>query len=97
MSAYGLTEREQQLTQGYLSLDIADHLKISVHTVQSHLSNIFTKTGVQAQCDLVTGIFFAHYAPRLRDNEQCNGNESAIAWRAGWCPQPASPPRPGTG
>jgi DNA-binding CsgD family transcriptional regulator len=74
MSAYGLTEREQQLTrlvlQGYSTLDIADHLVISVHTVQSHLRNIFTKTGVRARRDLVTKIFFAHYEPRLRDNEQ---------------------------
>jgi DNA-binding CsgD family transcriptional regulator len=73
MSAYGLTEREQQLTrlvlQGYSTLDIADHLVISVHTVQSHLRNIFTKTGVRARRDLVTKIFFAHYEPRLRDNE----------------------------
>jgi hypothetical protein len=40
------------------------------HTVQSHLRNIFTKTGVRARRDLVTKIFFAHYEPRLRDNEQ---------------------------
>jgi DNA-binding CsgD family transcriptional regulator len=74
MSAYGLTKREQQLTrlvlQGYSTLDIADHLVISVHTVQGHLRNIFTKTGVRARRDLVTKIFFAHYEPRLRDNEQ---------------------------
>jgi DNA-binding CsgD family transcriptional regulator len=74
MSAYGLTEREQQLTrlvlQGYSTLDIADHLVISVHTVQGHLRNIFAKTGVRARRDLVTKIFFAHYEPRLRDNEQ---------------------------
>jgi hypothetical protein len=41
-----------------------------VHTVQGHLRNIFTKTGVRARRDLVTKIFFAHYEPRLRDNEQ---------------------------
>ncbi|HKX14443.1 MAG TPA: LuxR C-terminal-related transcriptional regulator [Propionibacteriaceae bacterium] len=74
MSAYGLTEREQQLTrlvlQGYSTIEIADRLVISVHTVQGHLRNIFTKTGVRARRDLVTKIFFAHYEPRLRDNEQ---------------------------
>jgi DNA-binding CsgD family transcriptional regulator len=77
MSAYGLTKREQQLTrlvlQGYSTLDIADHLVISVHTVQAHLRNIFAKTGVRARRDLVTKIFFAHYEPRLRDNEQRTG------------------------
>jgi DNA-binding CsgD family transcriptional regulator len=74
MSAYGLTEREQQLTrlvlQGFSTTDIADRLVISVHTVQGHLRNIFAKTGVRARRDLVTKIFFAHYEPRLRDNEQ---------------------------
>jgi len=74
MSAYGLTEREQELTrlvlQGFSTIDIADHLVISVNTVQGHLRNIFTKTGVRARRDLVTKIFFAHYEPRLRDNEQ---------------------------
>ncbi len=74
MSAYGLTQREQQLTrlvlQGFSTIDIADHLVISVHTVQGHLRNVFTKTGVRARRDLVTKIFFAHYEPRLRDNKQ---------------------------
>jgi DNA-binding CsgD family transcriptional regulator len=74
MSAYGLTQREQQLTrlvlQGFSTIDIADHLVISVHTVQAHLRNVFTKTGVRARRDLVTKIFLAHYEPRLRDNEQ---------------------------
>jgi DNA-binding CsgD family transcriptional regulator len=74
MSAYGLTQREQQLTrlmlQGYSTIDIAGYLVISVHTVQSHLRNIFPTTGVRARRDLVTKIFFARYEPRLRDNEQ---------------------------
>jgi DNA-binding CsgD family transcriptional regulator len=74
MSAYGLTQREQQLTrlilQGFSTIDIADRLVISVHTVQSHLRNVFAKTGVRTRRDLVTKIFFAHYEPRLRDNEQ---------------------------
>jgi DNA-binding CsgD family transcriptional regulator len=74
MSAYGLTDREQQLTrlvlQGYTTTDIAERLVISVHTVQEHLKNVFAKTGVRARRDLVTKIFFAHYEPRLRDNER---------------------------
>jgi DNA-binding CsgD family transcriptional regulator len=74
MSAYGLTQREQQLTrlvlQVFSTIDIAARLVISVHTVQSHLRNVFTKTGVRTRRDLVTKIFFAHYEPRLRDNEQ---------------------------
>jgi DNA-binding CsgD family transcriptional regulator len=74
MSAYGLSDREQQLTrlilQGFSTMEIADRLVISVHTVQAHLRNIFTKTEVRTRRDLVTKIFFAHYEPRFRDNEQ---------------------------
>ena len=49
MAAYGLTEREQQLTrlvlQGYSTADIGERLVISVHTVQEHLKKVFDKTG----------------------------------------------------
>ena len=100
MSAYGLTEREQQLTrlvlQGYSTLDIADRLVISVHTVQGHLRHIFTKTGVRFRRDLVTKIFFAHYEPRLRDNEQRTA--ANLPLRGGrLLAQPHRRPRPGTG
>jgi len=74
MSAYGLTEREQEVSrlvlQGYSTTEIAERLVISAHTVQQHLRNIFDKTGVRSRRDLVTKIFFAHYEPRLRDNEK---------------------------
>jgi DNA-binding CsgD family transcriptional regulator len=98
MSAYGLTQREQQLTrlvlQGFSTIDIADRLVISVHTVQSHLRSIFTKTGVRTRRDLVTKIFFAHYEPRLRDNEQRTAtNRPLRGWPA--APQPAPPARIG--
>ena len=73
MSAYGLTEREQQVCrlvlQGYSTAEIAERLVISALTVQQHLRNIFDKTGVRSRRDLVTKIFYAHYEPRLRDNE----------------------------
>ena len=62
--AYGLTDREQQLTrlilQGLSTMEIADRLVISMHTVQARLRNIFTKTEVRTRRDLVTKIFFAH-------------------------------------
>ncbi|CRK62011.1 transcriptional regulator, LuxR family [Alloactinosynnema sp. L-07] len=74
MSAYGLTEREQELTrlvlQGNSTAEIATKLVLSAHTVQQHLQNVFDKTGVRSRRDLVGKIFFAHYEPRLRDNEQ---------------------------
>jgi DNA-binding CsgD family transcriptional regulator len=73
MSAYGLTEREQEVTrlvlQGNSTAEIAERLVVSAHTVQQHLKSIFNRTGVRSRRDLVGKVFFAHYEPRLRDNE----------------------------
>jgi DNA-binding CsgD family transcriptional regulator len=74
MSAYRLTEREQEVTrlvlQGRSTTEIAASLVISPHTVQEHLKHIFDKTGVRTRRDLVGTVFFAHYEPRVRDNEE---------------------------
>jgi DNA-binding CsgD family transcriptional regulator len=74
MSAYGLTEREQDVTrlvlQGNSTAEIAERLVVSSHTVQQHLKRVFDKTGVRSRRDLIGKVFFAHYEPRLRDNER---------------------------
>ncbi|HEV2069736.1 MAG TPA: helix-turn-helix transcriptional regulator, partial [Acidimicrobiales bacterium] len=74
MSAYGLTEREQEVTRlvlhGHSTTEIAERLVVSAHTVQQHLKAVFEKTGVRSRRDLVGKVFFSHYEPRLRDNER---------------------------
>jgi DNA-binding CsgD family transcriptional regulator len=73
MSAYGFTEREQEVTRlvlgGDSTVQMAERLVVSPHTVQEHLKKIFEKTSVRSRRELVGKVFFAHYEPRFRDNE----------------------------
>jgi DNA-binding CsgD family transcriptional regulator len=74
MAAYGLTDREKDVTrlvlQGETTSATAARLFISPQTVQQHLKSIFDKTGVRSRRELVGKMFFTHYEPRVRDNER---------------------------
>ena len=69
IEAYGLTPREQQITQalarGLSNTEIAGELHLSAHTVRDHLKATFTKVGVGSRGELVARLFADHYGPRL--------------------------------
>jgi DNA-binding CsgD family transcriptional regulator len=71
VEAYGLTVREQQITQsvarGLSNAEIAVGLHLSPYTVRDHLKAIFAKVGVGTRGELVAKLFAEHYGPRLHE------------------------------
>jgi len=61
---YGLTQREKEILQllidGMSKKYIAEHLYISLYTVDTHLKNIYSKLHVHSQVDMITKTLKEH-------------------------------------
>ena len=70
LKAYGLTRREQEVTQltlrGATTTQAARRLGISPHTVNDHMKAIFEKTGARTRGELSATLFFGEHLPRIQ-------------------------------
>ena len=68
--AYRLTGREEEVLQflarGLSTLEMAQRLGISPHTVRDHVKALFAKVRVRSRAELVARVFADHYFDRLR-------------------------------
>jgi DNA-binding CsgD family transcriptional regulator len=69
LKAFGLTPREQQVTQlmlrGATTAQAGKRLAISPHTVTDHIKSIFDKTGARSRGELAATLFFGEHLPRI--------------------------------
>ena len=77
VSAYGLTEREQEVARqalgGLATKEIAAALGLSPYTVSDHLRQVFEKVGVHTRGELASRIFFDHYRPQFGESLRSSG------------------------
>ena len=82
LQAYGLTGREQEVTQlvlrGATTAQIAVRLGISRHTVADHLKSIFDKTGSRTRGELSATLFFGEHLPRIQERIAVGDDASFI-------------------
>jgi DNA-binding CsgD family transcriptional regulator len=82
LKAYGLTPREQEVTQlmlrGTTTIQAAQRLMISPHTVGDHLKSIFEKTGARSRGELSAALFFGEHLPRIQDRVPVGDDASFI-------------------
>lgn len=71
LKAYGLSPREQEVTQlmlrGATTTQAAQRLAISPHTINDHIKSIFEKTGARTRGELSATLFFGEHLPRIQD------------------------------
>ena len=82
LKAYGLTEREQEVTQltlrGATTAQAAQRLAISPHTVNDHLKTIFEKTDARTRGELSATLFFGEHLPRIQNRVAVGDDASFI-------------------
>jgi DNA-binding CsgD family transcriptional regulator len=82
LRAYGLTAREQEVTQlmfrGATTIQAAQRLAISPHTVTDHIKSIFEKTGARTRGELSATLFFGEHLPRIHNGVPVGDDASFI-------------------
>jgi DNA-binding CsgD family transcriptional regulator len=82
LDAYGLTPREQEVTQlmlrGATTIQAAQRLEISPHTVNDHMKSIFEKTGARTRGELSASLFFGEHLPRIQNDTPVGDDASFI-------------------
>jgi len=82
LKAYGLTAREQQVTQlvlrGATTAQVASRLAISPHTVSDHLKAIFDKTDARTRGELSATLFFGEHLSRIQARVDVGDDASFI-------------------
>jgi DNA-binding CsgD family transcriptional regulator len=82
LKAYGLTPREQDVTQlmlrGATTTQAAQRLGISAHTVTDHIKSIFDKTGARTRGELCATLFFGEHLPRIQRDTQIGDDASFV-------------------
>ena len=82
LKAYGLTPREQEVTQlilrGATTIQTAQRLGISSHTITDHLKAIFEKTDARTRGELSAKLFFGEHLPRIQERVPLGDDASFI-------------------
>jgi DNA-binding CsgD family transcriptional regulator len=82
LKAYGLTAREQEVTQlvlrGATTTQAAQRLEISPHTFNDHLKSIFEKTGARTRGELSATLFFGEHLPRIQERVPLGDDASFV-------------------